>query len=345
MRRSTVAALALLVVAVLAGCVNATETIPDHLQVRGTDAFQVPGPDDWAYDGQGVQRVDGSIEIDVRNEANEGTVVAELTVQGTDYRFVLDRFSGNASHQDGGINHGFMEHGDTGHGHRLIPASYAVSAGWGIGTATADGEPLLEAQTGARELDMHYMFFEGGIRDDDDQAIYKADRDGFYTPSQAGDADVDPDDREIHFRVKQVGAQLFTFRETYDDTVSSADYTESYPVPVKSNRSTIDIPITTESPQEGLVTGNLTFELVDPNGTTVAQAQVGGPGQSPRASLRHNSPEVLGNYTLEVSGSGTQLRYEARTTVAYPDPTFMHFYFETVELLNVDEMNLDTPLN
>lgn len=345
MNRSAVAVLVLLSTSLVAGCLGGADTIPDHLQVRGTDAYKVPGPDGWAYDGNGVQRVDGQIEIDVRNEANEGTVVAEVTVDGTDYRFVLDRFLGDADHQDGGINHGFMEHGDTGHGHDLIPASYAVSAGWGVGTATADGEPLLEAQTGTRQLDMHYMFFEGGIRDDDDQAIYKEDRSGFYTPSEPGNAHVDPEDREIHFRVKQLGQPIADFGTAFEETVSSADYSQEHPFPVKSNQSTVHVEITTESPQEGLVTGNLTFRLVDANGTTVDRAQVGGPDQASRARLNHSSPESLGNWTLAVSGSGTQLRYVARTTVAYPDPTFMHFYFETVELLNVDELDLDTPLN
>lgn len=342
MNRSTGAALAIVVLAALAGCLGGPDEIPDHLQVRGTDGYQVPA--DWAYDGQGVASVDGRIEIDVRNGANEGTVVVEVTADGTDYRFEMSEFAGNASHQDGGIAHGFMEHGDTGHGHDLIPASYAISAGWGIGTATADGEPFHEAQTGARRLSMHHMFFQGGIRDDGDRAIYKSDRSGFYTPSQPADADVDPDDREIHFRVKALHDEINDLSETFSDTVDDAEYEESYPFPVRSNRSLVHVEIGAESLQEGVVSGNLTFELVAANGTVADSATIGGTDQVQQATLRDRTPSV-GNYTLEVSGSATRLSYEADTTVAYPDPTFMHFYFETVELLNVDELELETPLD
>lgn len=332
----------LLVVAAvtLSGCIGAV-SIPDNLQAEASNAYAVPA--DWAYDGRGVRSVDGSISIDVVDSANRGTVVAEITDAGTTYEIEFDRFrqAPGSAFQDGGIVHGIFEHGDSGNGDANIPRSYAVSAGWGLGTVTRDGEPMQDPLTGDGNLSVHYMVFQGGVRDDADRAIYQEGRTGFYTPSEPGNAEVDPADREVHLLVKSTAQQPPQFEGTFEGSVAGADHSNAFDIPVQANQSVINLQVRLESAVQGVYPARLTFQLLGPNEEQVATRQMGltlngTPQMAGTATIDVQDPPGAGNYTLRVTGLGVNTAYTVDARVIYPTPLFLHYYFEDVQLLNVE---------
>lgn len=333
--RSVPAVLLTAAVLLLAGCVG-TASIPDDLAVEATNAFAVPS--DWAYDGRAVRSVDGSISIDVVDSANTGEVVAEIRDGNTTYEVTFTGFrqAPGSDFQDGGIVHGIFEHGDSGHGDTYLPRSYALSAAWGVGAVTKDGEPLLDPLTGDGNLSLHYMVFQGGVRDDGDHAIYSADRSGFYTPSEPGDADVDFDDREVHLLVKSAVARPSPFEETFEATVDETGYMAEHPIPVANGQGAIDVRIQLEGPEQSLYPGQLTFQLRGPDGQELATRTLGGPDQAGTATMHVSDLPGAGNHTLVVTGDAVRTSYTAETRVIYPSPLFLHWFFEDVTLVNVE---------
>lgn len=324
---------------VFAGCIGSGQ-IPDQIVAEASEAYTIP--DNWAYSGNGVRSIDGSISIDVTDSTDSGTVTATVDTGDTTYEITLQEFQGNKSHQDGGINHGFLEHGDTGNGDANIPTSFALSAGWGIGEVTRDGEAFADPLTGENAFSVHYMLFQGGVRDDEDHAIYKSDRNGFYTPSEPGDAHVDPEDHEVHLLVKSTGEALPDLQEEFTDLVTDSDYQRDWSFVVGANQSVIQISIELTPPREGVTPAQLNFQLLGPDGEVLDSASTGGTGQTDSAQIRIEETPGAGNYTLRVSGSGVQTEYTATTQVVYPTPVFMHFLFEQVDLQT--EIQVDSPL-
>ena len=68
---------------------------------------------------------------------------------------VVDEFREFSPCQDGGIAAFLYEHGDAGCGDANWPKSLLYVAGWGIGTATLDGQPLYE------DYQVHFMVTQG----------------------------------------------------------------------------------------------------------------------------------------------------------------------------------------
>ena len=111
--------------------------------------------DHMGDDGQNLRAVGGTAEIDVDEIQNTGTFRAELDLPEGKYVLELDQIKEFSPCQDGGIAAYLFEHGDSGCGDANWPKSLLYVAGWGIGSATLNGEPLYE------NYEMHFMVTQG----------------------------------------------------------------------------------------------------------------------------------------------------------------------------------------
>ena len=129
--------------------------------IRGSRIHQVGTLTDtspWDHmgdDASNLRQVGGVVEFAVNEIDNTGTFIADLELPEGRYVITLDRFQEFSPCQDGGIAAFLFEHGDSGCGDANWPKSLLYVAGWGIGHATLDGEPLYE------EYQIHFMVTQG----------------------------------------------------------------------------------------------------------------------------------------------------------------------------------------
>lgn len=129
--------------------------------ITGSRVYQVGTLSDespWDHmgdDASTVREVDGTMEIDVDEINNTGTFRADLMLPEGRYVVTLDEVVEFNPCQDGGIAAFIYEHGDAGCGDMNWPKSLLYVAGWGLGSATLDGEPLYE------DYEIHFMVTQG----------------------------------------------------------------------------------------------------------------------------------------------------------------------------------------
>ena len=129
--------------------------------ISGARIYQVGTLNDespWDHmgnDGKTLRPVDGTAEIDVDEIANTGTFQAELELPEGKYVINLEEIKEFSPCQDGGIAAFLFEHGDSGCGDANWPKSLLYVAGWGMGSATLNGEPLYE------DYEIHFMVTQG----------------------------------------------------------------------------------------------------------------------------------------------------------------------------------------
>lgn len=129
--------------------------------ISGSRVYQVGTLNDespWDHmgnDGKNLRAVGGSAEIDVDEIANTGTFRAELDLPEGKYVINLEEIKEFSPCQDGGIAAYLFEHGDSGCGDANWPKSLLYVAGWGMGSATLNGESLYE------DYEIHFMVTQG----------------------------------------------------------------------------------------------------------------------------------------------------------------------------------------
>ena len=129
--------------------------------ISGARIHQVGTLDDespWDHmgnDGSNLRAVGGTAEIDVNEIENTGTFRAELDLPEGRYVIDLEEIKQFSPCQDGGIAAYLFEHGDSGCGDANWPKSLLYVAGWGIGSATLNGEPLYQ------DYEIHFMVTQG----------------------------------------------------------------------------------------------------------------------------------------------------------------------------------------
>jgi hypothetical protein len=129
--------------------------------ITGSRVYQVGALADespWDHmgdDASTVREVGGTMEIDVDEIANTGTFRAELDLPEGRYVVTLEEIVEFNPCQDGGIAAFIYEHGDAGCGDMNWPKSLLYVAGWGVGSATLDGEALYE------DYQIHFMVTQG----------------------------------------------------------------------------------------------------------------------------------------------------------------------------------------
>ena len=111
--------------------------------------------DHMGDDASTVRVVGGLIELDLNEIGNTGTFRADLELPEGRYVVMIDKFREFSPCQDGGIAAFLYEHGDAGCGDANWPKSFLYVAGWGIGAATLDGQPLYE------DYQIHFMVTQG----------------------------------------------------------------------------------------------------------------------------------------------------------------------------------------
>ena len=129
--------------------------------ISGTRIFQVGTLVDespWEHLGDNasnLRQVKGRVDFDVNEIDNTGFFRADLELPEGHYVVELDRFEEFSPCQNGGIASFLFEHGDSGCGDANWPKSILYVAGWGIGSATLDGELLYEG------YQIHFMVTQG----------------------------------------------------------------------------------------------------------------------------------------------------------------------------------------
>jgi hypothetical protein len=111
--------------------------------------------DHMGNDGSNLRPVGGPAEINVDEIANTGTFRAELDQPEGKYVINLEQFREFSPCQDGGIAAYLFEHGDSGCGDANWPKSLLYVAGWGLGSATLNGETLYS------DYQIHFMVTQG----------------------------------------------------------------------------------------------------------------------------------------------------------------------------------------
>ena len=129
--------------------------------ISGDRIYQVGTLDDespWDHmgnDGSDLRPVDGTADIDVNEIENTGSFRAELQLPEGKYVIELEEIKEFSPCQDGGIAAYLFEHGDSGCGDANWPKSLLYVAGWGLGSATLNDEPLYE------NYEIHFMVTQG----------------------------------------------------------------------------------------------------------------------------------------------------------------------------------------
>ncbi len=163
--------------------------------ITGSKIYQVGTLNDkspWDHmgnDGKNLRPVGGTAEIDVDEINNTGTFHAELELPEGKYVINLEEFREFSPCQDGGIAAYLFEHGDSGCGDANWPKSLLYVAGWGIGSATLNGEPLYD------DYQIHFMVTQG-MRGRDLIVRYPAE--GKTTPAGA----VNPALQQLDFYIR-----------------------------------------------------------------------------------------------------------------------------------------------
>ena len=129
--------------------------------ISGSRIYQVGTLNDespWDHmgnDGSNLRPVEGTVDFDVDEINNTGTFRADLQLPEGRYVIDLEEFKEFSPCQDGGIASWLFEHGDSGCGDANWPKSILYVAGWGIGSATLNGEPLYQ------DYQIHFMVTQG----------------------------------------------------------------------------------------------------------------------------------------------------------------------------------------
>lgn len=137
------------------------ELYDGHFVISGSRIYQVGTLDDvspWDHmgdDASNLREVGGTIDFDVNEIDNSGTFRAVLELPEGTYVVTLDEVREFSPCQDGGIAAFLYEHGNSGCGDMNWPKSLLYVAGWGIGSATLNGEPLYE------DYQIHFMVTQG----------------------------------------------------------------------------------------------------------------------------------------------------------------------------------------
>jgi hypothetical protein len=178
--------------------------------LTGRRVFQVGAlgdPSPWEHMGDGasdLREVGGEVVIDVDEIGNTGTFRAELALPEGRYVIELSEFREFSPCQDGGIAAYLFEHGDSGCGDANWPKSFLFVAGWGIGDAWLDDEPLYEG------YQIHFMVTQG-MRDRETLRVASAD-----SSSPAGAVNPAAVQLDFYIRSPEANEANYPTREVFD---------------------------------------------------------------------------------------------------------------------------------
>src|SRR3989304_2510149 len=103
-----------------------------------------PGWDHIDNEAKNVNKVEGTIEINVDEIKNTGTCTGKFKIPEGTLEVAFDQFKEGSPCQDGGIAAFIFERGDAGCGDSNWPKTLTYIAGWGTGHAKLNGKPLYD---------------------------------------------------------------------------------------------------------------------------------------------------------------------------------------------------------
>lgn len=324
MRRVLLAALALLA----AGC---TQPALGTFRARGEGPVAFLGYD---YAAGSAQPGEGLITLEVDPAADTGSAVATFTALGRAWRAEFTRFFESRPFHEGGVRSGFPEHGPSGNGDALLPLIHALSAGWGAGTVSADGQPFTDPVTGNTTFSLHYMVTDTAPRDPATFRITKANGEQNYDPGTPADARVHNGTHQILLNVQSPAVPPQDGQYLYSDTVTAPNYTVTQAFEVNATTATVTLNFTVTNPTALPTAGQLSFVVSDPAGQEVGRweydpVSTGAAGRG-TGSVVLPPPVAPGAYALRIEGSGANVLYNAIVTVDYPDAVFFHVVYTRV---------------
>jgi len=328
----------LLLAMLLAGCLSFS---PQQPSTTFSAAASKPAVF-LGYDYGAATREDGApgnFSVDVDAASNTGSAVAAFRVDGKAWEVTFSRFAQSAPFHEGGVRNAFHEHGASGNGDPNLPEFRAFSAGWGFGTVTVDGTPYPDPLTGTPEFKLHYMVAADAPRHPTDLRVTKKDGNTIYDPKTPADGQVFPNVPMVLLNVQTTynGTVPSDNATTLADTVVGPDYSNQVPFEVGVASAHAMANFTVRNPTPGPTLGQLTFTVLDPEGSAAGSwmydpaAGLQGPSEG---SVDLPPPLVPGNYTVQVTGSGVQAMFEVHVAVHYEPALFLHVVYTQVDRLS-----------
>lgn len=311
----------------LAGCLD--EPAPEPECRYSAAEPRVAGG--YAYDAGNLAPANGTLIIDIDEEANTGTVSLNASANGVLYAMDWTTFAqaNGSDFQDGGVVRGIHEHGDSGVGDTNIPKVFMDCAGWGTTALQVDGEPFFDGYTGGAPFSAHFMVLSEGIRDDSGK-ITKADGTTPYDPGAPSDARTIPEDQEVILILKSSPGATPAEKMPYSvgETANGA-YTKAWPFEVVQG-STVYVNASL-APAGPAPTGQLQFRVLSDTGNVQGQpVQLGITSGQASGSIVVQGVPAGAEWSLSVTGQAAALDYAATIEVVPPGPTFLLFHFESV---------------
>lgn len=330
------AAPAVVTALVLAGCASPP---PTAFKAHGASPVMFMG-----YDYAGASAVPGQGAADVSVDFAKDTGTASFTFTGPGgaaFSAQFTRFmeSPGKAFQQGGVRDDFPEHGNTGNGDAMLPTIHALSAGWGVGTVTLNGQPLTDPTTGQPQFALHYMVTDTGPRDPATHKVTKADGSTPYDPASPTDAKV-TQAKEIMLNIQSMGAAPPPTNATFSvtGTIAQPMTDETKPAfTIDGPGATVNITYALQGPAPGAPpVGQATFELKADNKTVDTCAVQLPPADptAPASGCTHTLASApAGAYTVHVTGDGVGTPYTVSGTVTTPvEPTFLHVVYGDVTI-------------
>lgn len=324
MSRLAMLALAALV---LGGCIRAEENPDFHATATRPVVFI-----GYDYGAVTAQPGNGTFEVTANAQANTGSAAATFTYAGRQWEARFTRFAESRPFHEGGVRALFQEHGATGNGDAALPELRAQSAGWGVGTLTADGQPFPDPATGGSEFAMHYMVTDTAVRDPETYQVTKADGGAPYDPATPADARTFPGTGQVLLNIQSMGPALpMDLATSLTDTVQEPQYSNSATFDVNGT-ARILVNITVSNPTPLPSVGQLSFVLSDPAGTEVGRFDYDLQTAQPAGAIEVPAANATGAYLLTVSGAGLAVDYRADILVDYPQSLFLHLAYLDVQV-------------
>lgn len=323
-------ALLLLMVALVAGCIRAEQATLFH-----ATASQPKVLAGYDYGAVTVQPGQGGFEVSTDAAADTGTATATFTFAGRQFQAAFTRFAEapGRAFQEGGVRADFQEHGATGNGDALLPEIHALSAGWGHGTLTVDGQALADPATGAAEFNLHYMVTDTAPRDPGTMLVTRADGTSPYDPATPGDARTLPGTLQVLLNIQSAGGAAPTDTTAMlEGTVAEPQHSNSMPFDVNATGARILVNISVSNPTPLPSVGELSFVLGDPSGAELGRFDYSVQEAQPMGVIDVPAANATGTYTLSVSGAGLGVDYRAGILVDYPEPVFLHVVYTDVRV-------------
>ncbi|HEV8359910.1 MAG TPA: hypothetical protein VGR28_05565 [Candidatus Thermoplasmatota archaeon] len=316
----------LVVLAALGGCLRA-EQATTTFTATGSNPVAFAGYD---YAGATALAGAGDIQVSLDAASDTGTVVATFTAGGRAWRAEFTRFAETRPFHQGGVRLDFPEHGDSGNGDALLPTIHALAAGWGQGTVSVDGAPIVDPSTGNATFNLHVMATDTGPRDPATNKITKQDGSTPYDPAAPADARVTQGLRQLMINVQSAAAMPADANVTLQGQIAGSDQvtgaTALGTIPVANAQGSIAANVTLAGAQGPLpALGQFHVALLDPAGTEVQACDVA-PGAAAPCALAAPAPLMVGDYTVQATGSGIASA-SGVALVDYPDSIFWHVVY------------------